>query len=218
MQAAIYGMVQACGVCQTRGRRPPKQQIQGHVRCDVPGEMWMLDVLHFAESHSGKTHVLTMVDVATRYAYFVAMEKIDSFAVVKAVETWLIGTGVFPKLFITDNGSEFRKALTEFCEIYSVKVRRSVPHHAEGHGMVEAANRTIADIIGHMVEEDGGDWETNLPWAQRAYLSSVHTALQARDGAGLTPAEAYLGRAVQMPMVIPLKDGEDESAVEVTHW
>ena len=209
MQADIYRMVQSCGVCQSRGRRPPKQRIQGHVRSDVPGEVWMLDVLHLAESSSGKKHVLTMVDVATRYAFFIALDRVDSFAVVKAVETHLIGGGIDPKLFITDNGSEFKKAFVEFCELYGVKVRRSVPHHAEGHGMVEAANRTIADIIGHMVEEDGGDWEDNLPYAQRTYNSSIHTAHQGRDGAGLSPAEAYLGRKVQMPVEARMKDYEE---------
>ena len=220
MQADIFTMVQECGVCQTRGRRPPKQRIQGHVTSDVPGEIWMLDVLHFPESSSGKKHVLTMIDVATRWAHFVPLDRVDSFAVVKAVEDRLIGEGVFPRLFITDNGSEFKRAFTEFCELYSVKVRRSVPHHAEGHGMVEAANRTISDIIGHMVEEDGGDWEENLPWARRAYLSAVHSALQARDGGGLTPQEAYLGRSVQLEMDIGLREnleivGEESSSAAI---
>ena len=211
MQADVFVMVQECGVCQTRGRRPPKQQIQGHVTSQVPGEVWMLDVLHFPESSTGKKYVLTMIDVATRWAHFAPMDRVDSFAVVKAIEDRLIGEGVFPRLFITDNGSEFKKAFKEFCELYSVKIRRSVPHHAEGHGMVEAANRTISDIIGHMVEEDGGDWEMNLPWARRAYLSAVHSALQAKDGGGLTPQEAYLGRSVQLAMEIGLKEDLDLS-------
>ena len=43
----------------------------------------MLDVLHLAESSSGKKHVLTMVDVATRYAFFIALDRVDSFAVVR---------------------------------------------------------------------------------------------------------------------------------------
>ena len=116
MQADIFTMVQECGVCQTRGRRPPKQRIQGHVTSDVPGEIWMLDVLHFPESSSGKKHVLTMIDVATRWAHFVPLDRVDSFAVVKAVEDRLIGEGVFPRLFITDNGSEFKRAFTELSQ------------------------------------------------------------------------------------------------------
>ena len=70
--------------------------------------------------------------------------------------------------------------------------------------MVEAFNRTIADIIGHMIEEDGGDWEENLPWARRAYLSSVHTALQSRS-VGLSPAEAFRGWVVHRPLDIAIE-------------
>ena len=159
-----------------------------------------------------------MIDVATRWAYFVPLEKPDSFSVVRAVEDRIIGDGSFPRMFITDNGSEFKKTFTEFCELYSIKVRRSVPHHAEGHGLVEAANRTIADVIGHMIEEDGGDWEDNLAWSRRAYLSSIHTALQGKSGAGISPQEAFMRRTVQMPLEIRIQEalelGDQESPAQ----
>ena len=192
MFADVHSIVRECGVCATRGRRPPKQQIQGHVRSDIPGEVWVMDVLHFPESKWGNKYALTMVDVASRWAYIVPMKEISSASVMKVVEDRIIGDGINPRLFITDNGSEFKKDFLAFCELYRIKVRKSVPHHAEGHGLVEAFNRTIADVIGHMIEEDGGDWEENLPWARRVYLSSIHSALQSKS-VGLSPAEAFRG-------------------------
>ena len=158
----VTSIVRSCGVCQTRGRRPPKQKIAGHVRSDIPGEVWVLDVLYFPTSKKGNRYALTMIDVATRWAHIVPIAKVDSASVLSVVEDRIIGDGISPRLFITDNGSEFKKDFTEFCEMFNIKVRKSVPHHAEGHGIVEAFNRTIADVIGHMIEEDGGDWEENL--------------------------------------------------------
>ena len=35
-----------------------------------------------------------------------------------------------------------------FCAVYNIKLRKSVPHHYEGHGLIEAFNRTLADAIG----------------------------------------------------------------------
>jgi len=195
----VHEIVRSCGVCQAKGRRPPKQKIQGHIRSDVPGEVWVMDVLHFPESEKGNKYALTMIDVASRWAYVVPLAKIDSASIVRAVEDRIIGDGINPKLFITDNGSEFKKDFVEFCEIFQIKTRKSVPHHAEGHGTVEAFNRTLADAISHMIAEDGGDWEDNLPWARRAYLSSVHTAIQS-GSVGLSPAEAFRGWAVQLPL------------------
>ena len=199
MYTDVFAYVRACGVCQSRGRRPPKQKIQGHVRSDVPGEVWMLDVLYFPKSKRGREHALCMVDVASRWAYVAPLDKINSASVVEAVERLIIGDGCNPKLFISDNGSEFRKDFIEFAEVYGIKAKKSVPHHAAGHGLVEAFNHTIADAIGHMIEEDGGDWEENLPWARRAYLSSPHSALQ-QGSVALSPAQAFRGWAVQLPL------------------
>ena len=140
-----------------------------------------------------------MVDVASRWAYVAPLDKINSASVVEAVERLIIGDGCNPKLFISDNGSEFRKDFIEFAEVYGIKAKKSVPHHAAGHGLVEAFNHTIADAIGHMIEEDGGDWEENLPWARRAYLSSPHSALQ-QGSVALSPAQAFRGWAVQLPL------------------
>ena len=89
--------------------------------------------------------------------------------------------------------------------MYNIKAKKSVPHHTEGHGIVEAMNRTISDILGHMIEEDGGDWEEHLPWARRAYLSSPHTAIQS-GSVGLSPAEAFRGWAVQPTLSLPDMD------------
>ena len=129
------------------------------------------------KSSAGNQYILTMIDVASRWVYLAPLSKIDSASVVKAVEHHIIGDGIFPRMFVTDNGSEFKKEFHDFCTVYNIKARKSVPHHAEGHGIVEAMNRTVIDIIGHMIEEDGGDWEEHLPWARRAYLSSPHTAI-----------------------------------------
>ena len=205
MFSDIHAIVRACGVCASRGRKPPKQKIQGHVRCDVPGEMWMLDVLHLPQSQQGNQYILTMIDVASRWAYLAPLAKIDSASIVRAVEHHIIGDGIFPKMFITDNGSEFKKDFTDFCTVYNIKAKKSVPHHAEGHGIVEAMNRTISDVLGHMIEEDGGDWEEHLPWARRAYLSSPHTAIQS-GSVGLSPAEAFRGWAVQPVLSLPDMD------------
>ena len=96
-----------------------------------------------------------MIDVASRWAYIVPIPKVDSASILKVVEDRIVGDGIYPRLFITDNGSEFKKDFTDFCDLFQVKVRKSVPHHAAGHGIIEAFNRTIADVIGHMIEVTG---------------------------------------------------------------
>lgn len=214
MFSDTYAHVRSCGICQTRGRKPPKQAIQGHVRSDRPGAVWMLDGLHMPESTAGHKYVLTMVDVATRWAFFVPLKRLDSVSVMKAVVDKLYAAGASPELFITDNGSEFKKTFATFCALLSVQVRKSVPHHAEGHGLVEAANRTISDIVGHMCDEDGGEWDENLPWAQRAYLSAPHTAL----GDVLSPYEATMGRSMRLPLdpdtLVELSEGAPDRAAQ----
>ena len=104
-----------------------------------------------------------MVDVATHWAYAVPLPKIDSATITYAVEDRLIGDGINPKMFIIDNGSEFTKDLRGFCEVYNIKVRKSVPHQYERHGLIEAFNRILTDAIGSLVVEEGGAWEESIP-------------------------------------------------------
>ncbi len=112
----VHEIVRSCRICQARGRRPPKQKIQGHIRgrSDVPGEVWVMDVLHFPESERRNKFALTMIDVASRWAYVVPLSKTDSASIVRAVEDRIIGDGINPKLFITDNGYEFKRILQSF--------------------------------------------------------------------------------------------------------
>ena len=64
-----------------------------------------------------------------------------------------------------------------------------------------------------MIEEDGGDWEENLPWARRVYLSSIHSALQSKS-VGLSPAEAFRGWAVPRAIDVQLDSGESPNPGE----
>jgi len=123
MYSDVVRYARSCSYCQSHGRKPPKQKIQGHIHSDVPGEVWVLDVLHFNKSRRGNKYVLTMVDVATRYAEVVPLPEITSVTVARAVEDRLIGGAVSPKLFISDNGSEFKKDMKRMCEIYSIQQR-----------------------------------------------------------------------------------------------
>ena len=76
-----------------------------------------MDVLHFPESKWGNKYALTMVDVASSWAYIVPMREISSASVMRVVEDRIIGDGINPRLFITDNGSEFKKDFLAFCEV-----------------------------------------------------------------------------------------------------
>ena len=132
MFSDIHAIVRACGVCATRGRRPPKQAIQGHVRSDVPGEMWMLDVLHMPKSKYGSQYILTMIDVASRWVYLAPLEKIDSASIVRAVEHHIIGDGIFPKVLSRIMVVSLRRTLQISVQCIILRPRNRYPTMRKG--------------------------------------------------------------------------------------
>ena len=68
----VIEFVRACGVCQMNGAKPSKVPLEGHLRSDVPGSRFALDVLHVNRQSWGSTtgvskdykYILTCVDVS----------------------------------------------------------------------------------------------------------------------------------------------------------
>jgi len=78
--------------------------------------------------------------------------------------------------------------------------------------MIEAFNKTLTDAIAHLIDEEGGDWEDNLAWARRAYLSAPHDAISSGT-MPLTHIEAYRGWKCKFLLDINVDDATLNSPI-----
>ena len=66
--------------------------------------------------------------------------------VVKVVLTWIMNLGP-PKILQSDNGTEFKGALTILLRQYGIQVINGRPRHPQSQGMVEKANHILKNKI-----------------------------------------------------------------------
>ena len=191
------------------GAKPSKVPLEGHLRSDVPGSRFALDVLHVNRQSWGSTtgaskdykYILTCVDVCSRWAIAIPLESITSESILKALIWNVVSLYGLPEEWIVDGGSEFKGDFDQAFVLMGRKIHRSVAYHHEGNGAVERFNRTLCDIISKMVVDEAKlthkAWVDLLPWAILAYNSSVHKALSSHSE-GLTPAHLFCGRRLDL--------------------
>ena len=68
--------------------------------------------------------------------------------------------------------------------------------HAQTNGMVERLNRTLCQMLSHLIADNQTNWDELLLHAIAAHNNSVSR------GTGLAPNEAHIGRYPRLPMTI----------------
>lgn len=83
----------------------------------------------------GTRYVLVLLDVFSRYLWLKPLKQKKPVEVVKHLESVFTEFG-FPMVFQTDNGSEFRGELVNYCKENNIKKIFSSPNHPQSQGKV----------------------------------------------------------------------------------
>jgi len=75
-----------------------------------------------------------------------------------------------------------------------MKKTRTTALHPQSDGQVERQHQTIINYLAKFIAENQKDWDQWIPMFLLAYRSSKH------ETTGVTPAELYLGRDLQLPL------------------
>ena len=142
-----------------------------------------------ASSEDGYSYCLVMVDVATRFVWLPPLHHKSAAEVAAALVDIVVDFGV-PKVWSSDNGSEFAEVVSTMSSILGVDKRVSSPYYPESNGLAERSVQTALQVIRKTVEGEGADWARVLPTTQLAMNSKYHERI------GCTPFEAMLGRSL----------------------
>ena len=191
-------------LCNRNTDKRTKAPIKQHVMASAPGETVVIDLLHYPKA-KGCEYLLVAVDAYSRWGELKALQ--DKYAATVAdaiVETILTNTSGGIKLIVSDQESEFKGDMASAMTLLKVQQRYTAAYRSEGHGLAGRYNRSISNIVRSMVKQSDPDWHKALPWAKLAYNSTVHRALS-EGTEGLTPAEAHLGRRMNLMIEKALK-------------
>ena len=213
--ALVNRVIKECPVCQLHGASQRKPPIEGHAEANRPGDQWVCDLIHLKRSAEGYAYILVCVDVFSRYVELVPLkgglikatkkgevdikEAPDSKTTAQAFMNAVVQHWGIPAVgTTTDGGPEFKALWKEMHEELRLKHRLSTPHHSDGHGLVERANRSVIEAIAKLVQDDDEHWQTSVPWCQLALNAAPHRALFDSGGAVLSPAEAHTGTRLHL--------------------
>ena len=140
------------------------------------------------------THILTIIDIATRYPEAIPLKKIDSVSVAEALFTVFARMGL-PEEIQSDNGSQFTSGMMkEFHKLLSIKGIYSSPYHAQSNGVVERFHGTLKPMLRKVIKSQPRQWHRYIP----ALLFAVREMPNASTG--FSPFELMFGRQPRGPI------------------
>ena len=128
-------------------------------------------------------------DHFSKYSVACPMPSKTSEEVVKVVLTWIMHLGP-PKILQSDNGTEFKGALTILLRQHGIQVINGRPRHPQSQGMVENANHILKDkISAWRSDHQSSSWVSSLP----EVIAGMNS--QRSSVTGRTPYEIAFGQA-----------------------
>lgn len=182
--------VQSCSVCkQCKPSTLSTAPVMGNQKLSSkPFQILALDFIqNLPRSRNGKTHLLVLMDLFSKWTLLFPVRKIESKEVCRIVEDcWLRRFGT-PEVIISDNattfvGKEFQALLTR----RGIQHWPNTRHHSQANP-VERTNRTINACLRTYMETDQRLWDTKIAEVEEMLNTTIHAST------GLSPYRILYG-------------------------
>ena len=154
----------SCETCQKKSKQNPKVlPMQEREVVSVPSERICVDLVGpFPTAKGGYQHLLTYIDMATRWPEAIALRKTTTRIVIGQLKLIFSRNG-FPTTIVSDNGAQFTSDLfRKFLKEKGITHVKSSPYHPQGNGVVERMHRTLTSVISRCVDKKG-NWAQVVP-------------------------------------------------------
>jgi len=170
----------------------------------IPNECHVADVLYLPHDKIGNKiykYCLCIVDVASRFKVAYPLTNINSTIVANALKQIYNSRKCplkWPKLFLTDQGPEFRKDCEKLMRENDVKIQKAISKRTMG--IVERFNRTLAERLFRL--QDASDLLLPLSERDRKWVKNLPIILKDINNSktrliGMSPAEAIKKKYVK---------------------
>lgn len=185
--------VRSCDICQKRvskGRVPrvPLQQMQ---RIDKPFEKIAIDIIGpLPKSNENHTHILTLVDYATRWPEAVPLKSTTSEHIAEALVSIFSRLGI-PKQILSDNASNLTSNLMdEAISFLGIKQTITTIYNAQANNLSE----TLKSMLRKVASKNPRSWNRYVPALLFAYREIP------QESTGFSPFELMYGRQPRGPI------------------
>ncbi len=156
----------------------------GHLHLDLVGPL--------PASKDGHTHLLTVMDRATRWPEVFPLKSTTVSACVTAlVDGWISRYGV-PEDITTDRGPQFTSEVWScLCDRLGIRHRPTTAYHPQANGLVERFHRQLKEALPSRAA--GVDWLEHLPWVMLGLRAAP------KEDTNVSTAELVFGAPLTLP-------------------
>ena len=130
----------------------PKQVDRPHYQVTIPNEMHQFDLLYMSSDmlYGNKyKYILAGIDIASRFNVAIPLRTKQALNVAEMIaDIYKVGPLMYPKIFQSDNGREFKGDMTKMLEKHEVKIQQVTMKYTHTHTtFVEALNKILAERL-----------------------------------------------------------------------
>lgn len=142
----------------------------------------------YPRSKTGNKYLIVFEDLFTRWVECVPVAAATGKTIAEAFRARVICRWGTPRVFLTDNGTEFvNQTIKGLTDEFGIERMTTPPYHAQANP-VERVNRNLKIMIASYISADHREWDLRIAEFQFAYNTAVHSSL------GVSPAFLNLGR------------------------
>ena len=189
----------SCAACQKRALKTKRDRVpitaverplQAFSVCEV-------DLIGPIDPKSSKGHayILTFICLSTKWTEAVPLKSLRAEETCDALMKIFSFTG-FPKVLITDNGTNFTSAgTTTMLQRLGIEIRHSTQGHPQGNGGIERWNAVLKRMLHHvLISDKPRNWHEKLPYLLFSYREIPHSTT------GFPPYQLLFGNAARGPL------------------
>ena len=164
-----------CHECQLFNQHVPAYAPLSSLLAQKPFAHVVIDLIGpLPLSANGNSFILILVDVCTRFVLLEPLPNKSAFCVASALFKNFTRFG-FPQVIQSDNGTEFVNALVvDFCALFNMKHRLSLPYHPRCNGIVEREVKTTIQILCKQLQGFRDSWCKRLPAVEFSLNAKTH--------------------------------------------
>lgn len=190
MRKDVENYCKTCPECQKTQTKPaPGALMIPMPLVDKPFDRIGIDIVGpLTRSAAGHTHILVIVDYATRYPEVIPLRTTHAKVLAKELMGFFPRVG-FPKEILTDQGSNFMSStLKHLWGMLKVHPLKTSVYHPQTNGLTERFNKTLKGMLRKLVTEKPQQWHLLL----NPLMFAVREVPQASTG--FSPFELLYGR------------------------
>ena len=143
-----------------------------------PEDILGIDILPNLPNSAGYQHIVTMIDVFSRYLFAYPVQNISAHTVGRCIIDVMTRHSYLPTRIISDKGSQFRaEVIQEITKVLDIEIRHAITKHAQTIGILERTHASLKTSLKISTGERKSMWHNYVQIAVMNYNTTYYESL-----------------------------------------